>query len=100
MHRHTFQLEVKTHLTRQQAELAVLGAFAKRNPDDCEFTLNYTGSVWKPISMAPREQDILVWSKGFAWLAKWSPRFDAWRTLEGVCLENVTHWTEIPAFTK
>lgn len=39
-HRHTFTLEVATHLTRQQAELAVLSAFAKRDPDNCEFTLN------------------------------------------------------------
>lgn len=40
MHKHTFTLEVKTHLTRQQAELAVLQAFCLRNPDHCEFTLN------------------------------------------------------------
>ena len=40
MHKHTFTLEVKTHLTREQAELAVLQAFCLRNPDNCEFTLN------------------------------------------------------------
>lgn len=40
MHTHTFTLAVKTHLTRQQAEMAVLLAFASRNPDNCEFTLN------------------------------------------------------------
>ena len=39
-HIHKFTLEVKTHLSRQQAELAVLHAFCLRNPDNCEFTLN------------------------------------------------------------
>lgn len=39
-HIHKFTLEVKTHLSRQQAERAVLHAFCLRNPDNCEFTLN------------------------------------------------------------
>jgi len=40
MHTHTFTLAVKTNLSRQQAEMAVLLAFAARKPDHCEFTLN------------------------------------------------------------
>jgi hypothetical protein len=40
MQTHTFTLEVATLLTRKQAETAVLLAFAKRQPDNCEFTLN------------------------------------------------------------
>lgn len=36
---HRFLLVVKTSGTRKRAELAVLAAFSKRNPDFCEFHL-------------------------------------------------------------
>jgi hypothetical protein len=41
-HTHRFNLEVRTNQTRNQAEIAVLSAFALRTPDNCEFTLNPT----------------------------------------------------------
>jgi hypothetical protein len=37
--RHEFTLTVETHLSRRSAWLAVLAAFAKRDPDDCRFKL-------------------------------------------------------------
>jgi hypothetical protein len=36
---HRFILVVKTWRSRRSAELAVLSAFARRNPDGCEFHL-------------------------------------------------------------
>jgi hypothetical protein len=36
---HRFVLVVKTQKTRKQAEIDVLAAFAKRDPDGCEFRL-------------------------------------------------------------
>ena len=36
---HKFMLTVKSHGSRRNAELAVLCAFAKRNPDGCQFHL-------------------------------------------------------------
>ena len=53
MHHHTFTLQVSTHLTRQQAELAVLSAFAKRDPDNCSFTLN-------PVPTRAKAQDSIT----------------------------------------
>jgi len=52
---HQFFLTVKTSLTRKQAELAVLHAFAKRQPDNCEFHLKkYPGhrEIWMEGSAA------------------------------------------------
>lgn len=51
---HRFTLTVRTHLTKKQAEIAVLAAFAKRNPDNCEFHLtgkSYHKEVWLEGSM-------------------------------------------------
>lgn len=39
MKTHRFTLEVKTHKSMESAKLAVLSAFAGRDPDGCEFTL-------------------------------------------------------------
>ena len=36
---HRFTLAVKTYKTRPAAELAILAAFGKRQPDYCEFNL-------------------------------------------------------------
>lgn len=36
---HRFTVIVRTHGTRDSAEVALLSAFAQRRPDDCEFQL-------------------------------------------------------------
>ena len=37
---HKFKIRVKTPLSREAAEFALLSAFAKRGPDGCEFSLD------------------------------------------------------------
>jgi hypothetical protein len=39
---HRFTIVVKTHTTRKNAEFALLSAFAKRDPDNCEFHIRKT----------------------------------------------------------
>lgn len=44
---HRFTLLVKTSGTRENAELAVLSAFASRKPDNCSFYLKHpASSIW------------------------------------------------------
>lgn len=47
MNTHKFTVTVKTHCDRVSAELALLSAFAKRQPDGCGF---YVDSAPKPKS--------------------------------------------------
>ena len=52
---HRFTLTVRTNLTKKQAETAVLHAFAKRNPDACEFHLTTYPAhkeIWMEGSMS------------------------------------------------
>ena len=36
---HKFTISVRTLRTKREAHMAVLSAFARRNPDNCDFTL-------------------------------------------------------------
>jgi len=98
--KHEFKITVETSGSRKTAEMALLSAFASRQPDGCSFHLQRSKprveKAWKPISTAPREEEIIVKAKGFAWLARWSIRFHSWRTAEGRIIEGVTHWTHVP----
>lgn len=50
---HRFTLEVKTTRSRQDARLAVLCAFAGRDPDGCEFKLRKTEPKPEPDELPP-----------------------------------------------
>lgn len=53
MNTHRFTLEVKTAGDAKAAELAVLAAFAKRQPDGCEFQLTEpTRPRWMKVAAA------------------------------------------------
>lgn len=98
--KHEFKIIVETNNSRKAAEMALLLAFSIRQPDGCRFHLKSSKprqkSPWKPIKTAPKEEEIIVKAKGFAWLARWSVRFNGWRTTEGRIIDGVTHWTNLP----
>lgn len=61
--------------------------------------------MWQPIETAPKDREILIWSKfdGHAWIAMWRLDFrkdGGWYAPyapEGDCFPfDITHWAELP----